>query len=177
MSPCDKVTASTHVSSPLLTATALHLSRRSITMSPKGLQSALIASPTRSSYVISPSAMDTIEHVWAVVQNESLNTLDTIDLPGGGVGGPPRDALMVLLPLLIVLSTFLFMLLFFLVCVILIRRRRGIILRDSDGPVDMSREELIDGEGGFEGVESRWMESVSEPERREYLRAKGMSRS
>ena len=26
------------------------------------------------------------------------------------------------------------------------------MLRDSDGPVDMSREELIDGEGGFEGL-------------------------
>ncbi|KAJ7925845.1 endosome protein [Mycena leptocephala] len=39
---------------------------------------------------------------------------------------------------------------------------RGIMLRDSDGPVDMSREELIDGDGGFEGLESRWLESVSD---------------
>ena len=75
--------------------------------------------------------------------------------------------------LLIVLSTFLFLLLLFLICVILLRRRRGIMLRDSDGPVDMSREDLIEGEGGFEGVESRWMETVSEPERRAYQRAKG----
>ncbi|KAF8584981.1 SPRY-domain-containing protein [Ramaria rubella] len=88
---------------------------------------------------------------------------------------PPQgnqDALLVLLPLLIVLSTFLFLLLLFLVCVLLLRRRRGILLRDSDGPIDMSREELIDGEGGFEGVESRWLESVDEETRRAYLRAK-----
>ncbi|KII93223.1 hypothetical protein PLICRDRAFT_101040 [Plicaturopsis crispa FD-325 SS-3] len=93
---------------------------------------------------------------------------DSDDLPSA----PQRDALLVLLPLLIVLSTFLFLLLVFLVCVLLIRKRRGIVLRDSDGPVDMSREELIDGEGGFDGVESRWLESANETVRRSYLRAK-----
>lgn len=86
---------------------------------------------------------------------------------------PANDALLVLLPLLIVLSTFLFLLLLFLVCIILLRKRRGIALRDSDGPVDMSRDDLVRGEGGFEGVESRWLESVSESARRLYLRAKG----
>jgi len=86
---------------------------------------------------------------------------------------PAPDALLFILPLLIVLSTFLFILLLFLVCVIFIRRRRGIILRDSDGPTDMSREDIIDGEGGLDGVESRWLESVSETVRRSYLRAKG----
>ncbi|TRM66139.1 hypothetical protein BD626DRAFT_566767 [Schizophyllum amplum] len=85
---------------------------------------------------------------------------------------PQQDALMILLPLLIVLSTFLFLLLVFLVCVLLVRRRRGISLRDSDGPVDMSREELIDGEGGFEGVEARWLESVPEHVQRDYKRAR-----
>ncbi|KAG5648044.1 hypothetical protein DXG03_007079 [Asterophora parasitica] len=87
---------------------------------------------------------------------------------------PPQqsDALLVLLPLLIVLSTFLFLLLAFLICVLLIRRRRGISLADHDGPVDMSREELIEGEGGFDGVESRWLESVPDHVRRDYLRAK-----
>ncbi|KAG6842602.1 hypothetical protein C0991_000128 [Blastosporella zonata] len=92
--------------------------------------------------------------------------------PDGQPGPQQPDALLVLLPLLIVLSTFLFLLLVFLICVLLIRRRRGITLNDHDGPVDMSREELIEGEGGFEGVESRWLEAVSEPVRREYLRAK-----
>ena len=90
---------------------------------------------------------------------------------------PPRDAFYILLPLLIVLSTFLFLLLLFLICVIILRRRRGIMLRDHDGPVDMSREDLVEGEGGFEGVESRWLESVNENERRMYLRAKRMSHS
>lgn len=86
-----------------------------------------------------------------------------------------RDAFYILLPMLIVLSTFLFLLLLFLVCVILLRKRRGIMLRDTDGPVDMSREDLIEGEGGFEGVESRWLETVSESERRAYQRSKGTS--
>jgi hypothetical protein len=85
------------------------------------------------------------------------------------------DALLVLLPLLIVLSTFLFLLLVFLVCVLIIRRRRGIVLRDSDGPVDMSREELIDSEGGFDALEARWLESVPDHVRRDYSKAKGMS--
>ena len=84
-----------------------------------------------------------------------------------------RDAFYIILPMLIVLSTFLFLLLLFLICVILLRRRRGIMLRDSDGPIDMSREDLIEGEGGFEGVESRWLETVSEPDQRAYHRAKG----
>lgn len=87
---------------------------------------------------------------------------------------PPRDAFYILLPLLIVLSTFLFLLLLFLICVILLRRRRGIMLRDRDGPVDMSREDLVEGEGGFAGVESRWLESVSEQTQRAYQRAKGL---
>lgn len=88
---------------------------------------------------------------------------------------PPPDALLFILPLLIVLSTFLFVLLLFLVCIIFIRRRRGIILRDADGPVDLSREEAYEADGGFESIESRWLESVSDALRRSYLRAKGAS--
>lgn len=83
------------------------------------------------------------------------------------------DPLLVLLPLLIILSTFLFLLLTFLVCVIIVRRRRGIILRDNDGPIDMSREDLIDGDGGFENLEFRWLEEADDSMRRNYLRAKG----
>ncbi|EDR15614.1 uncharacterized protein LACBIDRAFT_228899, partial [Laccaria bicolor S238N-H82] len=106
---------------------------------------------------------------------EALFTQSTpaYDPPSDGPSSPQQpDALLVLLPLLIVLSTFLFLLLTFLICVLLIRRRRGIILGDNDGPVDMSREELIEGEGGFEGVESRWLEGVTDTVRRAYLRAK-----
>ena len=93
--------------------------------------------------------------------------------------GPARqpDALLVLLPLLIVLSTFLLLLLLFLVCVLLIRRRRAIVLRDRDGPVDMSREELIEGDGAFRVLEQRWIDSVAEPIARAYNRANGPSSS
>ncbi|KAJ7660978.1 concanavalin A-like lectin/glucanase domain-containing protein [Mycena polygramma] len=85
---------------------------------------------------------------------------------------PTQDALFVLLPLLIILSTLLFILFLVLCCALLLRRRRGIMLRDSDGPTDMSREELIDGDGGFEGLEARWLESVSDHVRLAYLRAR-----
>jgi hypothetical protein len=105
------------------------------------------------------------------MRNILAESLTEVEIPDNPTA-PPHDALLVLLPLLIVLSTFLFLLLLFLVCVLLIRRRRGIVLKDNDGPVDMSREELIDGEGGFEGVESRWLESVSERVRNAYLRGK-----
>ena len=88
---------------------------------------------------------------------------------------PPPDALLVLLPLLIVLSTFLFLLITFLICALIVRRRRGITLRDNDGPVDMSREDLIYGDGGFDGVESRWLEGVPDNVKRAYARAKGSS--
>jgi hypothetical protein len=115
------------------------------------------------------TVQDLLEKAVKSVRSQAPQTI--IDLPPSG--SPPHDALLVLLPLLIVLSTFLFLLLLFLVCVLLIRRRRGIILRDNDGPVDMSREERIDGEGGFEGVETRWLESANEADRRTYLRARG----
>ncbi|THH16740.1 hypothetical protein EW146_g3940 [Bondarzewia mesenterica] len=118
---------------------------------------------------------DASVHITTTAQYALRNALNNVQEPV--LDDPrrresPSDALLVLLPLLIVLSTFLFLLLLFLLGVILLRRRRGIALRDSDGPVDMSREDLIEGEGGFEGVESRWLESVSEGERRSYLRAK-----
>jgi hypothetical protein len=82
---------------------------------------------------------------------------------------PEEPTWLILLPLLIVFSTFLFLLLLFLICLLLIRRRRGIVLRDSDGPVDMSTEELAD----LETIESRWLESLTDDNtRRAYLRAK-----
>ena len=100
-----------------------------------------------------------------------------LDAPDSLPPSQQPDALLVLLPLLIVLSTFLFLLLVFLVCVLIIRRRRGILLRDSDGPVDMSREELIESEGGFDAVEARWLDSVPDHVRRDYNRAKGICHS
>ncbi|KAF8640503.1 hypothetical protein AX17_000165 [Amanita inopinata Kibby_2008] len=94
---------------------------------------------------------------------------DPQDIPPGS---QQPDPLLVLLPLLIVLSTFLFLLLVFLVCIIIIRRRRGISLRDNGSPIDMSREELLESEGGFDAIEARWLESVQDPLRRAYNRAK-----
>ena len=88
---------------------------------------------------------------------------------------PGNDLLVVLLPLLIVLSTLLFLLLLFLISILILRRRRGISLSDYDGPVDMSREDYVDGDGGFEAIQTRWLESVPETERRQYQRAKGTS--
>ncbi|KAJ3719868.1 concanavalin A-like lectin/glucanase domain-containing protein [Lentinula raphanica] len=86
---------------------------------------------------------------------------------------PQESTWLILLPLLIVLSTFLLLLLLFLICLLLIRRRRGIVLRDSDGPVDMSREELIESDGGFETMETRWLEGLTDDvARRAYMRAK-----
>lgn len=82
------------------------------------------------------------------------------------------DAFMMLLPLLVVLSTLLLTLLLFLICVLIVRRQRGISLRDHEGPIDVSREDALDGDGGFEGVEQRWLESVSEEIRRGYRQAK-----
>lgn len=104
----------------------------------------------------------------------SDSTYHHVMLPSDYADPPASfDPLLFILPLLIVLSTFLFILLIFLLCVIF-RKRRGITLRDSDGPTDMSHEEYIDSEGGFEGVESRWLESVAEPTRAAYLRARGI---
>jgi hypothetical protein len=106
---------------------------------------------------------------WSGSASSRADTTHVAQLPSY----PPTDALFILLPLLIVLSTFLFLLLLFLVCIVLIRRRRGIMLRDNDGPVDMSREELMDSEGVADAFESRWLESVSESERRAHTRARG----
>lgn len=48
------------------------------------------------------------------------------------------------------------------------------MLRDTDGPLDLSREENVEADGGFDVIESNWLEGVNEEEQREYKRAKGM---
>lgn len=86
-----------------------------------------------------------------------------------------RDpSLALLLPLLILLSTLLFLLVFFLVFLIVVRKRRGrgIALQDHEGPLDLSREEEFEGEGGVAGVEERWLEQQDEAVQRGYERAK-----
>ncbi|GAA5939556.1 SSH4 family protein [Sporobolomyces koalae] len=78
--------------------------------------------------------------------------------------------LAILIPLIIVLSTLLFLI--FLLIILLLKRRRGIQLLEEGGPTNLEREDLVDAEGGFEGVESRWMQDVEEPVKVGYLRAK-----
>ncbi len=87
---------------------------------------------------------------------------------------PPTadDTLALLLPLLILLSTLLFLLLLFIILVIVVRRRARISLGDSDGPLDVGREEELEGTGGLDGIEQRWLESVEPAIQRGYRRAK-----
>lgn len=86
-----------------------------------------------------------------------------------------RDpALSLLLPLLILLSTLLFLLVFFLIFIIVLKRRRGrgIALTDNDGPIDLAREEELEGEGGLAGIEERWLEQQDDAPQAGYERAK-----
>ncbi|CUA76739.1 Protein SSH4 [Coccidioides immitis RS] [Rhizoctonia solani] len=103
-----------------------------------------------------------------------LDAQQTVDSDAVSIarGGDHNDALLVLLPLLIVLSCLLFLLLFFLVFVLLFRRRRSIALGDRNGPVDLSREDFSGADGGFEGLEQRWLDGVSDVEQRQYHRVK-----
>jgi hypothetical protein len=87
------------------------------------------------------------------------------------------DTLALLLPLLILLSTLLFLLLIFIVLVIFVRRRARIALTEGDGPLDVGREEELEGLGGLDGVEERWLDTVDDSIRRGFARAKEWSLS
>lgn len=105
----------------------------------------------------------------------TVKPLDMINLPDEPVyQRPPNadDTLALLLPLLILLSTLLLLLLLFIILVIVVRRRARISLSDSDGPLDVGREEELEGSGGLDGIEQRWLETVEEPVQRGYRRAK-----
>ncbi|KAJ1021603.1 hypothetical protein NDA16_003740 [Ustilago loliicola] len=107
--------------------------------------------------------------------NPTVKPLDIINIPDEPVyQRPPTadDTLALLLPLLILLSTLLFLLLLFIILVIVVRRRARISLGDSDGPLDVGREEELEGTGGLDGIEQRWLETVDEPTQRGYRRAK-----
>lgn len=88
-------------------------------------------------------------------------------------GNETDETLALLLPLLILLSTLLFLLLLFLLFLILVRRQRGIALNEDEGPIDLSREEDREGEGGLVGVENRWLDTVEESVKTGYIRGKG----
>ena len=87
------------------------------------------------------------------------------------------DTLALLLPLLVLLSTLLFLLLIFIILVIFVRRRARIALTEGDGPLDVGREEELEGLGGLQGVEERWLETVDDAVRRGYARAKDWTMS
>ncbi|KAE8225367.1 hypothetical protein CF319_g1884 [Tilletia indica] len=91
---------------------------------------------------------------------------------GGGGHNDPDGSLALLLPLLVLLSSMLFFLLIFIILVILLRRRARIILADQSGPLDIGREEELEGHGGLDGIEGRWLEGVEEAVARGYARAK-----
>ncbi|EPQ27201.1 uncharacterized protein PFL1_05124 [Pseudozyma flocculosa PF-1] len=92
--------------------------------------------------------------------------------PPQGGNSNSDDTLALILPLLILLSTLLFLLLLFIILVIVVRRRARIALGDSDGPVDVGREEALEGQGYLDGVEQRWLELQDPPVRQGYARAK-----
>ncbi|TKY88231.1 hypothetical protein EX895_002941 [Sporisorium graminicola] len=105
----------------------------------------------------------------------TVKPFDIIHIPDEPVyQRPPTadDTLALLLPLLILLSTLLFLLLLFIILVIVVRRKARISLGDSDGPLDVGREEELEGTGGLDGIEQRWLETVEEPIQRGYRRAK-----
>uniref|UniRef100_V5ED30 Endosome protein n=1 Tax=Kalmanozyma brasiliensis (strain GHG001) TaxID=1365824 RepID=V5ED30_KALBG len=105
----------------------------------------------------------------------TVKPFDIIHIPDEPVyQRPPTadDTLALLLPLLILLSTLLFLLLLFIILVIVVRRRARISLGDSDGPLDVGREEELEGTGGLDGIEQRWLESVEGPIQQGYRRAK-----
>lgn len=104
----------------------------------------------------------------------TVKPFDIIHIPDEPVyQRPPTadDTLALLLPLLILLSTLLFLLLLFIILVIVVRRKARISLGDSDGPLDVGREEELEGTGGLDGIEQRWLETVEEPIQRGYRRA------
>lgn len=49
----------------------------------------------------------------------------------------------------------------------------AIRLLEDGGPLDLSKGDGVIGEGGLEGVESRWLETVDPEVREAYNRAKG----
>ncbi|GAA5846914.1 hypothetical protein JCM9279_006948 [Rhodotorula babjevae] len=91
--------------------------------------------------------------------------------PVPGHGSSHADhTLAILIPLIVVLTTLL--VLTFLLTLILLRRKRGIELSDEGGPTNLEREDDVEGEGGLDGVESRWLQTVDEQTKMGYVRAK-----
>ncbi|KAJ9097358.1 hypothetical protein QFC19_006826 [Naganishia cerealis] len=93
-------------------------------------------------------------------------------IPGSGQGNHGAKTVYILLPVFVILSTLLVLLIAFLIGILYSKRRKGIRLVEDGGPLDLSRNDGVIGEGGVEGVESRWLEQVSEDVRQGYKRGK-----
>ncbi|WVQ83183.1 hypothetical protein IAT38_005322 [Cryptococcus sp. DSM 104549] len=92
--------------------------------------------------------------------------------PDNNSEGGYSTVLLVFIPVLIVILTVLVGLVVFLIAVLYMRRKRGIRLTEDGGPLDLSKGDGVIGEGGVEGVESRWLETVDPDVRSAYTRAK-----
>ncbi|WVF69681.1 hypothetical protein IAT40_004460 [Kwoniella sp. CBS 6097] len=80
--------------------------------------------------------------------------------------------LMIFIPVMVVVLTVLLGLVVFLVAVLYMRRRKGIRLMEDGGPLDLSKGDGVIGEGGVEGVEARWMETLDPDVKEAYKKAK-----
>ncbi|OCF33865.1 endosome protein [Kwoniella heveanensis BCC8398] len=80
--------------------------------------------------------------------------------------------LMIFIPVMVVVLTVLLGLVVFLVAVLYMRRRKGIRLTEDGGPLDLSKGDGVIGEGGVEGVEARWLETLDPDVKEAYKKAK-----
>ncbi|WVR04734.1 hypothetical protein IAU60_001745 [Kwoniella sp. DSM 27419] len=96
--------------------------------------------------------------------------------PNNGSGhdsdGGFSTLLMIFIPVMVVVLTVLLGLVVFLVAVLYMRRKKGIRLTEDGGPLDLSKGDGVIGEGGVEGVEARWLETLDPDVRDAYKRAK-----
>lgn len=85
----------------------------------------------------------------------------------------PSTILIVFIPILVVILTVLLGVLIFLIALLCMRRQNRIRLIEDGGPLDLSKSDGVLGEGGVDGVEARWLETVDPEVREAYRRAKG----
>lgn len=98
------------------------------------------------------------------------------ELPPYEGGDGPSTVLIVFIPILVVILTVLLGVLIFLIALLCMKRGKGIRLTEDGGPLDLSRGDGVMGEGGTEGVEARWLETIDPDVSQAYLRAKGECR-
>lgn len=114
-------------------------------------------------------------HSWDVSQHgdsfAAIGGEKTMDY--GEPNDGPSTVLIVFIPILVVILTVLLGVLIFLIALLCMKRQRGIRLTEDGGPLDLSKGDGVMGEGGTEGVESRWLETVDPDVKEAYKRAKG----